>query len=202
MGKFFCIGRNKTGTTSLLKSFQDLGFKGGIQWDGEGLLPYWEKKNWQPILEYCGTADVFQDIPFSYDETFIHLEQHFPNAKFILSIRDDANQWYDSLIRFHGKRFGRIPPTLEDVKKLPYRGNGWIYWSMQKLYKTPLNDPYNKEVLTKHYNDYNQSVLNYFEDKPNKLLVINLDEEGSYQKFCEFIGVKSPFTKFPHLNKS
>lgn len=68
--KFFCIGRNKTGTTSLKSAFEDLGYPVGNQRKAEILTgKYYFEGNFQPIVDYCKTAQVFQDVPFSYPNT-------------------------------------------------------------------------------------------------------------------------------------
>lgn len=104
--KIFCIGLNKTGTTSLAKSLKDLGYLVGNQADAELLIHEYAQRNFRPIVEYCYTAQAFQDIPFSLSYTYIILDHAFPGSKFILSIRKDENEWYQSLLRFHKKRLG------------------------------------------------------------------------------------------------
>jgi len=80
----FCIGLVKTGTTSLERALKDLGYRLGDQRKGEALLPAYAVRNFRPIVEFCLTADAFQDAPFSYPFTYIALDQSFPNARFIL----------------------------------------------------------------------------------------------------------------------
>jgi hypothetical protein len=110
--KIFCIGLNKTGTTSLKKEMALQGFTVGNQRQAELLFDDWVKRDFRRIVRYCRTARFFQDAPFSYPYTFIALDQAFPGSKFILTVRDNAEQWYNSLIRFHGKLWGNgnTPP--------------------------------------------------------------------------------------------
>ena len=81
--KIFGIGNNKTGTTSLSKAMSKLGYKVGNQKIAELLHKDWAQRNFTPIIEYCKTAEFFQDVPFSKPFTFIVLDQAFPNSKFI-----------------------------------------------------------------------------------------------------------------------
>jgi len=201
--KYFCIGRNKTGTTSLKKAFEDLGFPVGNQRTAELLADrYYFEGNFEPIIRYCESAQVFQDVPFSWSETYKHLDEAYPGSKFILTVRDDAEQWYQSITKFHAKMFGhgRIP-TVDDLKSATYVRHGWIYDAI-KLHGTPDDDLYNKETMILHYNRYNQSVLDYFNHRPEDLLVINLSEKGSYKKFIRFLGVESDKADFPWENKT
>lgn len=200
--RYFCIGRNKTGTTSLAKAFSDLGFSVGNQRRAERLLPHYIRGNFKPILRHCRTARVFQDSPFSYPETYRHLDLAFPGSRFILTIRDSAQQWYDSLTAFHSKIFGhgRLP-TADDLKQADYVCPGW-YWRLHShLYQTPVQDPYNRDVLTAHYERHNRDIMEYFSGR-NDLLVINLSEPGAYDSFCRFIGAEPRCREFPWENRT
>ena len=116
--KIFCIGANKTGTTSLYHTFKHLGFINGGNIDGVPLLmePYYHD-NFKPIIEFCKSADVFQDLPFSIPKTYEILEKEFPDAKFILSIRESSEHWYNSLVKFHDKQFFRGKKVTPDLMK-------------------------------------------------------------------------------------
>lgn len=67
--KIFCIGRHKTGTTSLAQEFEMLDFVVGDQRAGELLLEDWVKRDFKRIIKYCYTAQVFQDTPFALPYT-------------------------------------------------------------------------------------------------------------------------------------
>lgn len=202
--KYFCIGRNKTGTTSLKKAFEQLGFPVGVQRRAETLYDrHYFEGNFEPIVKYCRSAQVFQDVPFSCPDTYKHLDVAFPGSKFILTIRDDAEQWYLSITRFHAKKFGKYGkiPTVEDLKKASYVRRGFSYNTVL-LHGTPDSDPYNKAIMTAHYEKYNRDVMAYFKGRPDDLLVLNLSEEDAYQKFVDFLGVESPYDSFPWENKA
>jgi hypothetical protein len=145
--KVFCIGLNKTGTTSVKSAFEELNFIVGNEADAKKLLNPWLKRDFKPIVQYCKTAQAFQDSPFSFPYTYIILDYAFPGSKFILTVRDDAEEWYNSITRFHAKLWGdgKIPKKsdLLNAKK----GRPWIV--NQELFKTPEDDPYNKDILLK-----------------------------------------------------
>jgi len=202
--KYFCIGRNKTGTTSLKKAFENLKFIVGDQITAEELYDnYFFNNEFDPIIEYCKTAEVFQDVPFSYYKTLEYVDKAFPGSKFILTIRDDANQWYKSLTKFHAKGFGKNGriPTVDDLENASYVRKGFMLNTI-KAHETSKEDPYNEEIMCNHYNEHNESVLKYFKDRPEDLLVINLSDKDAYQNFIEFIGVDSTYTDFPWENKT
>ncbi|MDK9557243.1 sulfotransferase [Marinobacter sp. M216] len=202
--KYFCIGRNKTGTTSLKRAFEDLGFPVGDQRTAEILTgKYYFEGDFQPIIGFCRSAQVFQDVPFSYPETYKHLDEAFPGSKFILTVRDTPDQWYQSLTRFHSKMFGKDGnlPTTAELKLAPYVWPGFMY-NVVRIHGTPEDDPYNKGIMVQHYKKYNDDVLKYFKGRPEDLLVINLAEPRSYDKFVEFLGVDSPYHDFPWENQT
>jgi hypothetical protein len=202
--KYFCIGRNKTGTTSIKRAFEDLGFIVGNQRKAEILYdPFFFENRFNEIVEYCKTAQVFQDVPFSYFITLSHIDKAYPNSKFILTVRDSADQWYNSITKFHAKKFGkggRIP-TADDLKNATYIRKGFMYNTI-RAHGTTEEDPYNKEIMCAHYEKHNADVLEYFKDRPGDLLIINLSDKEAYKKFVEFIGVNSPFDTFPWENKT
>ena len=201
-GKIFCIGLVKTGTTSLEQALKDLGYRLGNQHQGEALFPAYAARNFRPIIEFCLTADAFQDAPFSFPFTYVALDQSFPNAKFILSVRDNVDQWYRSLLRFHGHLFadGRIP-LKEDLMRSNYCYPGFVWESFRVLLNTPEDDVYHKPTLTSYYERHNANVTDYFRGKHN-LLKINLADKGAYGEFCRFLGKSPVADDFPRLNPS
>lgn len=201
--KIFCIGQNKTGTTSLTKALNKHGYRTAKQSVGERLSKGWLEGDVEPIIKLVNRYKAFQDRPFYMNDLYKHLDEHFPDSKFILSIRDDADEWYNSLIRFHSKVFGNgSKPTVEQLKRSGYIHTGWIYDMLKGLYKTSDDDIYNKDNLINYYNTYNANVIDYFKDRPDDLLIINLKDKDSYQKFCKFIGKIPKLETFPHLNKT
>jgi hypothetical protein len=198
--KIFCIGLSKTGTTSLERALKDLGYRLGDQHQGELLLPAYAARNFRPIVEFCLTADAFQDAPFSFPFTYLALDQSFPNAKFILSIRDDSDQWYRSLVGFHSKLFGdgRIP-VKDDLVRATYSYPGFVWESTKILVNPREDDIYHKPTLVSYYDRHNADVRDYFRIKSN-FLEINLSDKAAYRKFCDFLGKEPVAQDFPWLN--
>lgn len=201
--KIFCIGRNKTGTTSLEQVFKDFGYKVGVQSEAELLMDDWAVRDYRRIVQYCNTADAFQDVPFSLDFTYQILDYAFPDSKFILTIRNNADEWYKSLVRFHSKLLGvNGPPTANDLKNSPYRRMGWMWRNAQYIYGVNESTLYDKEIYKAHYTNHNNQVLEYFRFRPQDLLVLNLSDASAMQSLCEFLGIKYDGRVMPHLNKS
>lgn len=202
-GKIFVIGSNKTGTTSLGAALEKLGFRLGNQLEAEMLLDDWACRDFGRLIRYCRSADAFQDIPFSLDYTFQAVDAAFPGSKFILSVRDDATQWYRSLTRFHAKRRGldRLP-TAEELKADPYVWPGYMWHASQLLYGIDESCVWDEEIYKMFYLKHIDAVQAYFKYRSNDLLVINLAEAESMKKLCEFLNIPVSAEKMPKLNAS
>lgn len=201
--KIFCIGRNKTGLTSLGHVMETVGYKLGKQGKSELLLEDWAKRDFTSIIEHCKSADAFKDVPFSLDYTYQILDHEFPGSRFILTVRGSAEEWYESLLRFDTKAVGKNRlPTAEDLKAYSYRRTGWL-WQLQELvYGINENSLYNKEIYIRHYENYNKDVINYFRHRGDDLLVINISETNAMKTLCEFLNIEQNRFDMPHLNKS
>ncbi|WP_394200849.1 sulfotransferase [Shewanella waksmanii] len=204
--KIFCVGFNKTGTTSLKVAIESLGFKVGDQKRAAILASSnWAKRDFGKVIDYCQSADAFQDAPFSFPYTYQAMDMAFPRSKFILTIRNSSEEWYSSLIRFHGKLYasGKVPPNKSDL----INANNWLYkgrpWEMNRaLFMSPEDEPYKKDVLIKAYENHNYAVQDYFRHRPADLLVLNVSEAQALEKLVRFLGGKSHLTSFPHEKKS
>tara|TARA_R110002124_G_scaffold287089_1_gene470304 strand:+ start:81670 stop:82302 length:633 start_codon:yes stop_codon:yes gene_type:complete len=202
--KVFCIGLNKTGTTTVEKVLKEFDYKMGDQARGELLVEKWYQRDFKSIVDFCKSAEAFQDIPFSLPYTYIFLDHYFKNAKFILTERDDPNQWYRSITKFHSKLWadGIYPPTVDELKKAEYRYKGYAYDINQFMFNTNQNDPYNEDVLIKYYLNHNYAVKEYFRSQPGKLIVLNVSNDDDYMRLASFLG-KSPLrNSFPWENKT
>ena len=164
----------------------------------------WFKRDFEAILKLSKTAEAFQDVPFSLPFTFIPLAQKFPNAKFILTIRDSPEQWYNSLVKFHSKNWadGVNAPTVEELKEAKYLYKGAAYEANRMFFRTPEDDPYNKEIMLEYYNNHNYQVIEYFRSNPDSLLVINVAIKNDYARLCQFLDKPLLSDNFPWENKT
>jgi hypothetical protein len=201
--KIFCVGRNKTGTTSLAAALRQLGITVGKQTPAERLLKDWAVRDFRKIIAYCETADAFQDVPFSLPYTFVVLDQHFPGSKFVLTVRDNPDQWYTSLVSFHRKIWGDNISSLSRLKQLPYPAyKGYPHDARALVHDCVEDNPYDRDTLIAHYNFHNAMVRDYFRHRPEDLLELNVGEAGAYRKLCDFLGKPCPSDQMPWENKT
>jgi hypothetical protein len=110
------------------------------------------------------------------------IDQHYPDARFILTTRATPEKWYKSLC----KMAVRMGPLTEFE---------------QHIYGYAMPQGHRQEHLD-YYNAHNARVRHYFRHKPGKLLEVCFDEGVSMDTFTTFLD--QPASKFtpPHENKS
>ncbi len=203
--KIFCIGLNKTGTTSMKAALKEMGFVVAPQRPAEKMIDLWAKRDFKKIVGFCKYAGYsFQDVPFSLPFTYVILDYFFPKSKFILTVRNNSEQWYNSVTKFHAKKWGKNGriPTKEDLQNANYIYKGKLWNSNRKIFFTPESSPYKKDILIDYYENHNKNVKEYFRHRPDDLLVLNVSEKGAYKKLAKFFGVKTDKNIFPWENKT
>lgn len=201
--KLFCVGCNKTGTTSLEQALRDFGYRIGKQAQAEDLLYDWHRRDFNKLINYCRSADAFQDIPFSLAGTYRAVDQAFPGSKFILTVRNSPDEWFSSLKRYHEKLFNNGNPVEEiHLASAKYHRQGWMLDCMKLIFNYPDVPLYTREPYIAIYEKHNADILDYFKDRPDDLLVLNVAEEGAYNKLRVFLGLKPDDGTFPWLLKS
>lgn len=225
----FCIGYNKSGTTSLYKAITDLGFEGyhedmmgnaeyllrGVMieelvhrryskhlnvvydWVEECKIKTQKASDDQNFIKHM---NVFKDVPFSLPGVWKKLYERYPNAKYILTERDSADQWFNSITRFHQIGFGykqdkKSVITWKDLTKSKYRYHSYVHDCMlflntYGLVKTKSKLPYDSQ-LKDSYNLHNSEVKDFFKNKDN-FLSINVANDLDYLKLCSFLDKEPP----------
>lgn len=133
------------------------------------------------------------------------MDQAFPGSKFILTVRDSAEQWFESLVNFHGKYWsssGQVPPTAQDVSEAVYWRRGFLADYCREVFRTPISDPYNREILLSFYKEYNREVENYFADRPEDFHVLNVGRAGACKRMRKFLDLPAGDDEFPWINKT
>lgn len=211
MTKVFCIGANKTGTTSLAAFFRAHGYTVGDQAAGELLFTDRAAPDYgERVIALAATAGFFQDLPFSGDDAYTFLAEAYPRAKFILTKRSSAEVWYRSLTEYHAKKFGNgtEPPTANMLKKATYRYPGFMWDANRALYPSPPEDPYRKADLTAWYIKRISDVRSFFSAKsgpvgsPGRCLEIDIKDPAAAKKIAEFAGFEPRLPILPHLNRT
>ncbi len=181
--KIFGVGAQRTGTTSLARALRVLSIK-TADWPEHHEQLNAIAKSGAFDADIFNEYDAFVDLPVPV--LFKELDKHFPYSKFILTLRDE-NEWLVSVNR-HQENLRRIrmSTTLWDSDRL--------------FYKT---DTFDENVALSRYREHINDVLDYFEYRPEDLLIIDLTKGSDSEKWgllCAFLEIKYPDTKFPHKN--
>lgn len=204
--KVFCVGLNKTGTTSWAQAMRDCGFVVGSETRATMFYDHWKRGRFDRIVEYVRKeGEAFQDYPFSLPGTYAAMDKAFPGSRFILTVRNSADTWYESLIRFHAKNWspsGSVPPRPEEIQDAIYWRRGFLADYCRDVFRTPGDAPYHQETLIRFYEEYIREVTGYFAGKPAQLLVLNVAERGSYRRLRDFLSLPPTDGEFPWCNRT
>ncbi len=175
--KVFCIGFMKTGTTTLNRALSILGYR--VSHNSWKWLKMICKNDWKGIQEKMDAWDAVEDnpIPLIYKE----LDALYPGSKFILTERE-PEKWYNS-VSYH---VGDLSSPMHE----------WLFGRGKGL---PRNDKkHTLNVFVKH----RENVIEYFKDRPDDLLIIDITKIENWDTICTFLGEEIPEAVFPHANRT
>lgn len=172
--KVFCIGFQKTGTTTMRSALEILGYRvaGHFGVDDPEI-----RANALPgALELAGKYSAFQDNPWPV--LFRDLDQHFPGSRFVLTVRD-PERWLESVV----SHFGGLSTPMRE----------WIYG--------PGSPRGNEHVYLERFERHNREVREYFSARSGDLLEMDIEAGDGWDSLCDFLDHPHPDVPFPHKNK-
>lgn len=144
--KYFCIGAWKTATTTLGFALNELVGGAHRGWHQKNRRNYLEGKI-EEVLEDIDNHNTFDDTPFNTIKMIHIIKDQYPDAKFILPVRD-SSEWIDSMIIWNFDDMGhpmightykngerRIKHTITDEEAEYYRSTSFVY----RIYKEELD---------------------------------------------------------------
>ena len=177
--KVFCIGFQKTGTTSLHAALEALGYRtaavAGRDWSAERLAA----EGASLCVETARDFDAVQDMPWPL--FFRELDEAYPGSKFILTVRD-PEKWFASIEGHFGANEGEMQAFVYGRKAAAPAGNKARYI----------------ETLQAH----EAAVRAHFAGRAQDLLIMNLEAGDGWRELCAFLGSPVPETPFPARNKA
>ena len=204
--KVICAGWGRTGTRSLKFALETLtglpsyhmqnillNRKDAQLWHDLIFKESSDKYEWDKIFSDYGACLDFPSCNY-YKE----LMATYPNAKVILTIRDDIS-WIKSWNVLNNKILKSF--TFKFLAKIPYTS-----FKLQK-------DIHNKSILSitgafkgavtdqekmKRFNEWNESVVKYV---PKDRLLVYQVKDG-WDPLCKFLNVEVPDIPFPYKNKT
>lgn len=171
--KVFCVGFQKTGTTSLQYALSLMGYRVAGVFSVRDLNT--PEAMLERALELAPRFDAFGDNPWPI--YFRELDVAYPGSKFILTTRD-PDQWYDSAC----KHFGENGSKLRE----------WIYGVASPV---GFRDVYVDRMI-----NHTSDVRDYFKDRPDDILEFEIGKYDGWEELCTFLNRPVPGRQFPMLN--
>jgi len=175
--KVFGVGAQRTGTSSMARALRILGYE-----SAHFPVELWEKDTPPVLFDH----DAFFDnpIPLLYRE----LDRRCPGSKFILTVRDE-DSWLESCeFLFTEKREEYGFDESERIQEMHHALYGQNHFT--------------EDVFREAFRRHNRQVKEYFSDRPDDLLVIDIAQDERWTALCSFLGVEHPNEPFPHSHPS
>ncbi len=176
--KVFGIGLSKTGTTSLARALEILGYNTR---DYLGVTRYSPGDLTSIDLDEVNANDAFTDTPIP--SFYRELDKMYPGSKFILTVRD-----MDGWLKSCKKQF---------TQKLADKQNEANINLFMDLYGCFVFD---EEKFIAGYKRFVSGALLYFKDRPDDLQVLDVTGGEGWDKLCSFLGTSVPDAPFPRAN--
>ncbi len=180
MAKVFGIGWTKTGTTTLGKCFEILGYDHQSQ--NLGLVKDIANGDLSKIIEQAQKKDTFEDWPWII--LYKELDEAFPESRFVLTTRN-PKKWIRSYKNMLEKQ-GKASEELNKIRRI--------------LYGLPFPNVSESQLIDR-YLRHNNEVKSYFQNRTDNLLVIDWEAGDGWEKLCEFLMKDIPANPFPHENQ-
>ncbi len=177
--KVFCIGFQKTGTTSLYAALGQLGYKTAAVIGRDLTAGELAENGAAMCIDAAKSHDAAQDMPWPI--FFRELDAAYPGSKFILTVREPES-WYRSIA-------GHFGAARDEMQAFVYGD----------AFASPVGakDRY-LSVLAAH----EKSVHDHFRDRPDDLLIMDLEAGDGWEKLCTFLDESAPDTPFPVKNSA
>lgn len=176
--KVFCIGFQKTGTTSMETALSLMNYRVASVFGRDMQLATLRKVFVQRGIEIARRCDAVQDMPWPL--LFEDLDRTFPRSKFILTVRDEDAWWLSIL-----GHFGRNTDVMQ-----------------QLVYGSDAGAPFgNERRYRRIYREHNNRVRDYFAGRDNDFLELNFSGRIGWVEICQFLKRPIPNSPFPQSNQ-
>jgi hypothetical protein len=179
--KVFGIGLSRTGTKSLHRALKSLGYRSEhfpahLLRTMDGMLTL----DIEGVRHYEAMTDTVTSVFYR------QLDEHFPESKFILTVRD-VDAWLRSCAAHFAPMDKEPPSTAADkIRMLRLLAYGRTDFDAASFRTT--------------YLEHIEEVQRYFRGRDN-LLVIDVSEGNAWERLCRFLGVESKGEAFPWANR-
>lgn len=183
--KIFGIGLSRTGTKSLTAALKILGYR----------ISHYpcDKKTFKElstgiynlsILEKCDGITDITVVPF-----FPQVDRIYPASRFILTLREKES-WLDSMEKhFAVNPLSNILPDFLYERKT----RRFLRAAVYGIYT------FNRERMSYVFDAHLTKVREYFHDRKEKLLEMDITAGEGWEKLCPFVDRDIPEKSFPRI---
>ena len=204
--KIICAGLAKTGTKSLAKALRILGFT-VFDYDehrdfhvDQWYNIYFEGKS-PDFASMYKDVDAVTDLPPAF--WFQEIYEAFPDAKIILTLRDNEDVWVQSwakqieFVQTLGGFLNRVLARAWVIARR-IRGKHTYFTLLGPILSAALGtvNPKSTVLVKKKYREHNERVQAVIPKE--KLLIYNVKQ--GWKPLCEFLGCDVPELEFPREN--
>ena len=176
--KVLGIGLGRTGTTSLARALQILGYKTKHCPDfylgegGELIISSEDVREYEALTDEP-TILVFKDV-----------DREYPGSKFILTTRE-MDGWLTSIVNNGNalREFRRQSPAIPVLFEVLYGSS-----------------TFDRDIYAEAHHRHVVAVRDYFSDRPQDLLVMDICAGDGWEKMCPFLSKPIPDRPFPERN--
>jgi hypothetical protein len=189
--KVFGIGLSRTGTKSLTSALFALGVNVVHYPDDETTLRELVEGNYNFSLlqKYDGITDI------TVSAFYPQLDKLFPGSKFILTVRE-KDTWLESMEKHWSGR-----PAFADADENAFGKE--THMKIRRLLRAAVYGCYefSADRLSYVYDLHYQTVLFYFRNRPEDLLVLDICGGQGWDELCAFLGAPALNQPFPYTKK-
>lgn len=178
--KVFGIGLSRTGTSSLTRALELLGYR-AVHYPRIAD----EVASARYDLAVLEEADALTDTPVV--AIWPHLDAHYPGSKFVLTVRDKA-AWLDSCERYFALKEAADRGTEKEEELRFY---SLVVYGC---------DGFHRERFSWVHDAHRRAVEHHFRDRPGDLLILDVAGGDGWEELCPFLGRPVPDAPFPHAN--
>jgi hypothetical protein len=181
--RIFGIGMQKTATTSLDAALKLLGFDSAHWLDGRWAVAILREMRAKGRSETLEKHYALCDLPIAI--LFRELDRAYPGSRFILTVRDEVD-WLVSA-RDHWS-----------YEKNKFRSDWDIFPAANFIHKATYGrTSFDAEAMLSRYRRHNDEVCEYFRNRPNDLLIMDMTRGAGWKHLCPFVERAIPDVPYP-----
>jgi hypothetical protein len=181
--RIFGIGMQKTATTSLGAALQLLGFDSAHWLDGKWAVAILREVRAKGRSETLERHYALCDLPIAI--LFRELDRAYPGSKFILTVRDEVD-WLVSTRDHWSYEHNKFRPD-------------WDKWpAADFIHRATYGQKhFDAVVMLERYRRHNAEVREYFRNRPDDLLVMDMSRGAGWKELCPFVERPIPNSDYP-----